>query len=270
MPDSLPTLPSGLPLAEQTHAEAGRLYEAVGNAYLIFRREYFQDPNPSLATLPPRSEKVQQTEAARLAAGTLRVVPQEFRRVPVVRDVINHLQWEVDIHTLTERERVDLHNVTMTFMHGISGGIQPWYVEWLAAAQYALQEPLHPDYFLAYPWQGRLYRSPEELRVFDSAIRAGDIPRIEHEIERVADGLVRILHDPLGTQPELAFSGPNAERRRALFNLKTAAGLALGAYLAAEIVRNVLAPQPSGPPKSVLPAVPPQLAARVVPDEGRR
>lgn len=270
MPDRLPTLPNGAQLAAQTSAYAAQLYQSVGDAYLNFRRVYGNDPAPSLATLPPRSDAVQQTDAARIAAGTLRVVPREIRGVAVVRDIFNHLQWEVDIHTLTERERLDLHNITMTFLYGINGGMQPWYVEWLNAAEHELQQPLHSDYFLAYPWQGRLYRPPEALAAFDHAIAGGDVAGIEREIGELAEGLVKVLHDPLGTQPELAFSGPDAERRHALFNLKTAAGLALGAYLAAEIVRDLLAPrQQSGPPSSVLPAPPAQIAAHMETDESR-
>jgi hypothetical protein len=187
-----------------------------------------------------------------------------------VRDVLDHLQWEVDINSVTERERLQLHNLTMTYLYGITGGIQPWFVEWQNAAAHSLQGQLHPDYYLAFPWHGLLYRSPQDLAAFDSAIANANVDGIQHEVGRLADHLIRVLRDPLGTQPELAFTGPDAERRRTLFNLKTAAGLALGAYLAAELVHDLVAPRRDmGPPQSVLPELPPQISTHVLPEEAR-
>ena len=86
-----------------------------------------------------------------------------IRELPLLRDMINHLQWEVDIHSLTEQERIELHNQTMVFLHGIQDGVQPWYVDWVLHVMQALQYVEHPDYYLAFPWQGILYRKPEEL-----------------------------------------------------------------------------------------------------------
>jgi hypothetical protein len=267
---SLPRVPNGPQLVEQTRDFAARLYSAVGDQYLAFRRQHFKDPNPSLATLPPRNADVLQTEGARIAAGTLRIVPQEIRRVPILRDILDHLQWEVDINTLTERERLELHNVTMTYLYGITGGVQPWFVEWMLASAHSLAGKLHPDYYLAFPWHGLFYRSPDQLVAFDRAVAGGQIEGIEQEMQRLGGDLVKVLRDPLHTQPELAFTGPDAERRHALFNLKTTAGLALGAYLAAELVHDLITPrQNASPPQSVLPDLPSQITSHVLPDETR-
>ncbi len=268
--DALPRVPNGPQLIEQSRAYAAQLYKTVGDYYLAFRREHFRDANPSLATLPPRNSAVQQTEAARLASGTLRVIPSATRNLPVLRDIFAHLQWEVDIHTLTETERLQLHNLTMSFLYGITDGIQPWFVDWMLGASYNLRVIPHADYYLAFPWHGLFYRNPNDLATFERAVATGEVAGIEQEIGRLADGLVKVLRDPMGTQPELAFTGPNAEQRRIFFNLKTAAGLALGAYLAAELVQTLVHPQhASNPPQSVLPELPAQITTHVLPEESR-
>jgi hypothetical protein len=270
MQNSSPRVPNGPQLIEQTRAVAAQLYSAVGDQYLAFRRQHFRDPNPSLATLPPQSNDVQQTEGAKIAAGTLRIVPQEIRRVPILRDILDHLQWEVDINTLTERERLELHNLTMTFLYGITDGVQPWFVEWMLAAAHSLSGRLHNDYYLAFPWHGLFYRTPEQLVTFDRAVAGGQVEGIEHEIQRLGGDLIKVLRDPLHTQPQLAFTGPDAERRHTLFNLKTAAGIALGAYLAAELVHGLISPrQDASPPQSVLPPLPSQITTHVLPEGSR-
>jgi hypothetical protein len=268
--DTWPRLPSYSQLAERSHSFAAQLYSEVGQQYLAFRREYWGDPTPNLATVPPRSTAVQQTDGARVAAAALRAIPSEVRHVAVLGDIFDHLQWEVDIHTLTERERLDLHNLTMGFLYGVREGIQPWYVEWMLGAAHRLHGPVRPDYYLAFPWHGLFYRSPEELAGFDRAVASADVEGIQQEVGKLTEALTTVLRDPLGSQIDLAFTGPEAERRKTLFTLETAAGLALGAYVAAAIVHDVLSPQrPAGPPQALLPELPSQLEAELVPEGAR-
>jgi hypothetical protein len=260
-------VPNPQQLYVQTRDTAGRISAAVSEQYLEFRRRYFGEPNPTLATIPLQSEAVQQTEGGKLAARTLQIVPQSVRQLPLVRDLMDHLQWERDIHTLTGRERVALHNLTMGFLYGTDGGIQPWYVEWLLDQMHRVQNIEHPKYYLAYPWHGLLYRSPQELAAFDQAVSSGDVYAIEQQTEHWAGQLISVLRDPLGSQPKLAFSGPHAEQSRILFELKTAAALALGAYLAVGAVRDILgARESSTPPQSAIDPFPPQMAQRMLPE----
>jgi hypothetical protein len=226
-------------LAVATRPFAARVFDLVSREYLNYRRVFHHDANPSLDTPPPESSESQQTEGARLAHGALRIMPREAHAVPLVRDLIDHLQWVVDIHTLTQHERTQLHNLTMVFLHGVTDGVQAWYVEWLHAAATRLADVTHPKYYLAYPWQALLYRSPSHLAALTEAIDGGSVAGIEREVQHMADQLAAVLRDPLGTQPKLAFMGRDGERRKVLFDLKTAAGLALGAYLAAETVRTL-------------------------------
>ncbi len=262
---------SGDALAEQTRDFAAQAYAAVAAEYLQFRRQYCHEENPSLATVPPSSPEVQRTEPARIAEGALALVPKFARSAPLVRDLIGHLQWEIDIHSLTGRERLDLHNLTMIFLYGIQDGVHTWFVEWIAGAERNLQQRLHPDYYLAYPWHGILYQHEEAYHVFAEAVAVGDAQGIIHEMTRIANRLVEVLRDPLGTQPHLAFSGPDGERRQTLFRLKTSAGLALAAYLAYDTVHELLHPQgPYQPPQSVIGSYPPEIQARILPDGAAR
>jgi len=260
-------LPNGQQLYAQTTDTAARFYNAVAEQYLAFRRDYFHDAQPSLATDPPRTDAVQQTESGKIADRALKVVPRAVRDLPLIRELMDHLQWEVDIHTLTSRERIDLHNISMVFLYGTDGGIQPWYVEWLVEQMHRIQGVTHPKYYLAFPWHGLLYRSPEDLTAIDTAVRRGDILEIERHLEHYGAQLVAVLKDPLHAQPKLAFSGPHAEERRMLFNLKTSAAIALGAYLAVEAARDLLgARHPAGPPESMLGPLPQQLMVRMIPE----
>jgi hypothetical protein len=261
------TLPNGAALPEQTRDFAAQVYAAVAEEYLQFRRAFFHEATPSLATVPPSSTEVQRTEAARLAEDALKFVPKSVRTAPIVHEVIGHLQWEVDIHSLTERERINLHNLTMIFLYGVQDSVQPWFVEWVVGVERELQSERHPDYYLAYPWQAILYQPPQGYRAFEEAVLAGDVTGIMHEMTRLANLLIDVLRDPLGMQPKLVFSGPDGERRRALFGLKTAAGLALAAYLAYDTVHDLMHPAQSyQPPQSVIRAFPPQIMARMLPE----
>lgn len=256
-------------LAAATRPFAARVFDTVAREYLNYRRVFYHDPNPSLDTPPPETTDSQQTEGARLAHGALRIMPREAHAVPLVRDLIDHLQWVVDIHTLTQHERTQLHNMTMVFLHGVTDGVQEWYLEWLHTAATKLANETRPKYYLAYPWQALLYRSPSHLEALTAAISDGSVEGIEREIQHMADQLAAVLRDPLGTQPKLAFMGREGERRKVLFDLKTAAGLALGAYLAAETVRSLthLGQPQAGIPQSVV-DMPLAIVPHLVADSG--
>src|SRR5262249_7991635 len=169
---------SRLRLAEQTRDFGGRASATVARSYLEFRRTYYNESNPTLEGVPPPSNEIRRTQAGAIAERTLGLIPRAFRQLPLIRDIFNHLQWEVDIHSLTEQERLELHNMAMVFLHGVKDGIQPWYVEWVLAIMEALQQVDHPDYYLAFPWQGLFYRSPEELVAFQRAVTEGAVTGI--------------------------------------------------------------------------------------------
>lgn len=253
----VPHLPEPDALAARTRDFAAHLYDAVAKEYLDFRRRYYHETDPVLGTPPPGDAGILRTETAAMAQRALKFMPREAHAVPLVRDLLDHLQWVVDIHTVSERERTNLHNATLVFLHGIEGGIQPWYVAWLSEAGHQLQSATDQRYFLAYPWQGLLYVSPDELERFDTAIERGDVTGIEREVERLGNGFIEVLRDPLAAQPKLVFSGPNGEHNRAIFNLKTSAALALGAYLAADQLSALVHPHQTRPPlASLIPPLP--------------
>jgi hypothetical protein len=256
-----------LGLTQQTRDFGGRAAATMAQAYLEFRRTYYNESNPTLDSVPPQNNEIRRTQAGAIAERTLSLIPRAFRQLPLIRDIFNHLQWEVDIHSLTEQERIELHNLAMVFLHGVKDGIQPWYVEWVLAIAEALQQVDHPDYYLAFPWQGLFYRTPEELIAFQRAVTEGDVTRIQQVIERLGSGLTEALSDPLGVQPRLCFSGANGERRRILFTLKTDAALALGAYLAYDLARDIVSPSHHAPPVSVIQGFPQALAGNILPDQ---
>jgi hypothetical protein len=265
---SVPELPAGLDLAGHTADFARERYEAVATPYLNFRRIYCQETSPSLETVPPRTKEEQRTEGARLAAGALRLMPSEVHAIPLARDLYDHLQWVVDIHTLTDNERIQLHNLTMMYLYGVHEGIQPWYINWLVRSEHALHTKLPPKYFLAFPWQGIFFRASSELAKFDDAVRMGDVVGIQHEVKHIGERFVDVLRDPLGTQPKLAFSSEDGSLRKDIFDLKTAAGLALAAYIAVESVRALTHPGEEPPPRSVI-DLPPELGSALVADGGQ-
>lgn len=255
-------MPNRDQLADQTRDFAAEIRAAVLDVYLEFRRTYYHESNPSLEEPPPYSNEVQRNERAVIAHEMLRalqLLPREIQAIVLIRDLLDQLQWETDIHTLTENERSTLHNLAHIFLHGVDGGLQPWYVEWLLQAAHNLQYATDERYYLAFPWQGLLYRKPHELEAFAAAVRDGDVAGIEQEIQRLANGLIEVLRDPMNTQPKLAFSGPDGERRLLLFRLKTSAGLALGAYLAVEQINSLLHPRKQTTISSALPPLPESL-----------
>jgi hypothetical protein len=263
------TIPNPSELVEQTREFAARIYEAVAAQYLRFRQEFYHEAEPSLATVPPAHAEIRQAEVARLAESILRLVPQAIKSIPLVGGFLDHLEQVADIHSISEDERTALHNMTLAFLHGINGGIQPWYVEWLLASAHNLSQVRHAEYYMEYPWDGLLYMPPAALAAFDEAVRTGDIEAIKREIDHLGGRLIEVLRDPVHTQPELAFTGPDSERRRFLFNLRTAAALALLTYLIAEEVRSLTRPRRAGPPPSALAPLPPQLSERVIPHDAR-
>ena len=178
-----------------------------------------------------------------LAESTLRVTPQAIKSIPIVGAVVQHLEQVADMHSIAEEERTALHNLAIGFLHGVRGGIQPWYMEWLLASAHNLSQVTHLDYYLEFPFDGLLYRDPAALAALDAAVRTGNIAVLRHEIDHLATRLIEVLHDPVRAQPRLAFTGPDGEHRRVVFNLKTVAGLALAAYLVTAEARHLIHPQ---------------------------
>ena len=276
MPDTasaastIPSVPNGAALFAQTHDFAAQVFARVSAEYLDFRRKQYHEDNPSLTTVPPKLDHADQTASGKVAEQALRFTPKEVRIIPFVHDLLDTLQWTVDINTLTDRERTSLHNITMIFLNGVQGGVHPWFVQWMLQAAYALQHATHPNYYLAFPWHGLLYKAPSELVALDNAVRTGDIPTLQDEVQKLADHLVKVLRDPLHTQPDLAFSGVGGERRRMMFNIKVTAALAIGAYLAAETVNNLLHPPRESPPPTSLVDFPQELEEHLLPEDADR
>jgi hypothetical protein len=256
--------PNPSELVEQTRVFADQTYKAVASAYLAFRRDYYHEANPSLSTLPQAHAEIRKSELALLVESTLRLTPQAIKSIPLVGGFLKHLQRVADMHSISEDERTALHNLTIGFLRGIRGGIQPWYVEWLLTSAHNLNQVTNLDYYLEFPFDGLLYHDPTALTAFDSAARRGDIKALQGEIERLAARLIEVLRDPVRTQPLLAFTGPDGNHRRFVFDLKTAAGLALVAYMIAVEVRLLTHPQQAAPPHSALAPLPTQLKAQVV------
>lgn len=263
-PRTLAAAPNPSELAEQTRTFADQTYKAVASAYLAFRREYYHESQPSLATLPQAHAEIRKSELALLAESTLRLTPQAIKSIPLVGGFVRHLQRVADMHSIAEDERTALHNLAIGFLHGIRGGIQPWYVEWLLTSAHNLSQISDLDYYLEFPFDGLLYRDPAALAAFDTAARRGDTAALRREIERMAARLIEVLRDPVRAQPLLAFTGPDGDHRRFVFNLKTAAALALIAYLITEEVRLLSHPRQVAAPRSALAPLPTHLKAQIV------
>jgi hypothetical protein len=260
-----PVAPALADLSTQTRATAARVYDAVAQQYLEFRRVYYHEDHPSLATVPPAHAEIRQAEVAMVAESTLKLLPQAVTSLPVLGGLIEHLEQVANIHSISERERTSLHNMAMTFLYGVRDGIQPWYVQWLLATAHNLGGVTEPEYYITFPWDALFYERPDEVAALDAAVRTGNVPAIEREIEHLADRLIAALRDPVGIQPELAFTGPDGEHRRRLFALKTALALGLAAYLVAEEARALLRPRARPhAPQSALAPFPPEITAHVV------
>lgn len=263
-------LPGITPLGESTRVFASRVHTAVSEAYLEFRRVYYHEANPDLATVPPAHAEIHQAEIATLAENTLRWMPSAVKSMPIIGGFLIHLQQAANIHSLSERERTALHNMAMLFLHGVKDGVQSWYVEWLLATAKNLSQVTQPDYYMTFPWEGLLYKQPHELAAFEVAVASGDIPAIEREIAQLAHRLEEILRNPIGSQAKLAFTGPESERREHAFNLKTDAALAIAAYFLIEEVRTQLHPRvPTQPSQSVAAPLPAEVEPLMIPHERR-
>lgn len=260
--DAAPAHAASFDLAAETRPFASQVYADVSEHYLEFRRVYYHEDKPALDTLPPRHAEIHRAEIALLAENTLRLIPSAVKSVPVIGGLFEHLEQVADLHAISETERSALHNVTLAFLHGTQDGIQPWYAQWLLASAQNLAGVTDTEYFMAFPWDACLHMFPDELAAFERALQQNDTAGIEHAVQGVADRLIRALRDPMEAQVAFAFTGPDAERRRVAFQLKTTAALALGAYLVAEEVRLLLHPrQPAQAAQSVLAPLPPQLEA---------
>jgi hypothetical protein len=75
LPQRPPSMPNSNELVEQTRGHTAQVFQAVATAYLAFRREYYHETQPSLATIPPARAEIRQVELALLAESTLRVTP---------------------------------------------------------------------------------------------------------------------------------------------------------------------------------------------------
>jgi hypothetical protein len=253
-------------LPAQTHEWAQQASARVAERYLAFRRTYYHEANPTLETTPPAHAEIHQAEVARLADNTLRLLPQAVWAVPVLGALLEQLRQVANIHSMSERERCMLHNLTMTFLHGVRGGIQPWYAAWLLASARGLHAQQAESYFMQYPWDALLYQDADQLHEFEAAMAQGDATGIEHVLDGLAAKLIHALDDPVGAQPDLAFTGPDGERRRLVFRLKTSTALALGAYFVVEEARVLLRPHAATPAhESAVAPLPPELAAFMTP-----
>lgn len=258
----IPLAPDPHELATRTRDFAVEVFADVAEQYLAFRRVYYHEEQPSLATPPPQHTEIRQGELALLADNILRLVPRAVKSFPLVGGLLEHLEEVANVHSISEKERTALHNMTMVLLYGVNDGVQPWYVEWLLATARNLAGVSAPHYFMTFPWDACLYMPPRELAAFDAAVRQGDIPGIQRQIRQVANHLIEALRDPIEAQPKLAFTGPEGERQHAYFHLKTAAAIALGAYLVTAEVRTLLHPRaPEAPTQSALAPLPEEIAA---------
>jgi hypothetical protein len=258
-------LVSAAGLTEATRDHAAELAAAVAGAYLVFRRDFYHEEGPDLTRPPVPHGEIRQGELAGVARSVLRLVPQAVRSIPLVGGFLEHLEQVADMHSISEQERAELHNMTILFLHGVQDGIQPWYSEWLLASAHNLAQIDGIDYYLDHPWDALLYQAPSALRQLEAAVRAADRMVLEGEMERLATGLIKALRDPIGMHAELAFTGPRAERQKLVFHLKTTAALALGAYLIIEQVDQQLHPRhPAQSTRSKLAPVPEEIDASVL------
>lgn len=259
----IPLVPHPHELAARTRDFAAEVFEDVAEHYLAFRRAYYHEEQPSLATPPPQHTEIRQGELALLADNMLRLVPHAVKSLPLVGGLLEHLEEVANVHSISEKERTALHNMTMVMLNGVKDGVQPWYVDWLLATARNLAAVADSHYFMTFPWDACLYMPPRELADFDTAVRRADIPGIQRQIRQIANQLIEALRDPIEVQPKLAFTGPEGERQRAYFHLKTAAAIALGAYLVSAEVRTLLHPSaPETPMQSALAPLPEEVAAR--------
>jgi hypothetical protein len=153
----------------------------------------------------------------------------------------------------------------VTFLYGVQGGLQPWFVEWFLATAQELAEVRDERYFMRYPWDACLYLDAQELAELKAAVRTGNGREIEPFVQQLADQLLEALHDPVKAQAEFAFTGPDAERQKTIFTLKTVAAITLVVYVVSSGARALLADhKPKVPLQSVRAPLPAEIGAHQV------
>jgi hypothetical protein len=250
-------MPNPEALIRETQAFADKVFRTVSTEYLEFRRTYYGEAQPDLNTSPPSHNQIHKAEAAYVAESVLRMVPQVVKTIPLLGSFLQHLEQVANLNSISERERTALHHISMRYLHGIDGGIQPWLAEWLGSAARQLSHVDTASYFMSYPWEALLYMPPAALATYARAVEHGDIAAIVAVVGALGKRLADVLRDPIAAQARLAFTGPEGERRKKVFHLKTGVALALGAYLVADEIHVLLRPHEVGAsPESVL--TPPQ------------
>ncbi|MGO8950456.1 MAG: hypothetical protein ACLQUY_22910 [Ktedonobacterales bacterium] len=257
--DAAPTVGNSAALAHVTEAFAAEVYAKVTTSYLEFRRQIYHEELPSVATDPPQHAQVPRGGLALLAFNTSRLMPASVRTAPILGGLLEHLEEVADLHSLSDAKCLALSKLSLTLLAGVRGGLQSWYVEWALATARNLSHVDQSDYFFTFPWDACLYKSPDDLVKFETAVRDGDCGEIERQVAQIGDRLITALRDPMAVQSRYAFIGEESEWRKVIFDLKTSAALMLGAYLVSEEARALLRP------RQVKPA--PVLAEAPLPEE---
>jgi hypothetical protein len=73
----------------------------------------------------------------------------------------------------------------MVQLSDMKDGLQAWYVEWALATAHDLCHIERDDYFFTFPWNACLYKSANELVVFDNAVRMGAARRSSARLPRL-------------------------------------------------------------------------------------
>lgn len=208
---------------------------------------------------------MRQAELARMSESILRVMPPAVKSLPIVGGLVEHLRHVANLHSISERERTALHNLTMVVLDGLTDGIQPWFVTWRLDTARRLSNVPDGEHYLAFPWESLLYLAPAELARLEDAARDGNVPVIEREMRRLSDRLIGVLRDPIGSQPDLVFVGPDADRQRLRFHLKTTVALTLAISIVFEEARRLFnPPRTRTAPSSALPPVPAHVQAHLL------
>ena len=259
------TVPDPKELALDSESFAATAYAEVAATYLEFRRKIFHEDRPSLTTNPPADPQLERSELALLADNTLRLLPQAVKSAPILGGLLEHLEQVADMHSLTAAKCLMLNNMAMTLLHGVTDGLQGWYVEWALASAHHLSQVDPDSYFFAFPWDACLYKSENDLARFDTAVRTGDSGEIKRQVAQIGDRLITALRDPVRAQTQFAFTGAESEWRKMVFHLKTSAALMMAGYLVSDEARALLHPRQVKPaPTSVLAPLPPALSTRLV------
>jgi len=260
-----PTLPGLTTFPGRTRETAAKLHATLSEAYLGFRHTYYHEDAPTLAMLPPAHAEIHQAELARLAESVLRVMPPAVKSLAIFGGLIEHLQNVANLHSVSERERTALHNLTTVVLDGLTDGIQPWFIAWRLETARRLSTVADGAYYLTFPWEALLYLDSAELADLEEAARRGNVPELECDARRLAQRLIGVLHDPIGAQPDLIFVGPDADRQRLRFHLKTVVALGLAVYLVFAQARRLFnPPRPQPVPTSTLPPVPEHVQAHLL------